>query len=124
MLNMNRVTLVGFVGQNVEVRDLPSGGKAGQFSLATTERWQNKEGVKQEKTQWHRVVVYGGVVEVVSKWIRKGVPVLVEGSVEYRTFENKEGQTVAVTEVIVSGREGKLNVLELPKKEVEADEGA
>ena len=108
----------------MEVRDLPSGGKAGQFSLATTERWQNKEGVKQEKTQWHRVVVYGGVVEVVSKWIRKGVPVLVEGSVEYRTFENKEGQTVAVTEVIVSGREGKLNVLELPKKEVEADEGA
>ena len=117
MLNMNRVTLVGYVGQNVEVRDLPSGVKAGQFSVATTERWRDKEGVSQEKTQWHRVVVYGGAVEAVGKWVRKGVPVLVEGSLEYRTFEGKEGQTVAVTEVIVSGREGRLNVLELPEKE-------
>ena len=117
MLNMNRVTLVGHVGLNVEVRDLPSGGKAGQFSVATTERWRDKEGVSQERTQWHRVVVYGGVVEAVGKWVRKGVPVLVEGLLEYRTFEGKEGQTVAVTEVIVSGREGRLNVLELPEKE-------
>ena len=118
------MTLVGRVGQNVEVRDLPSGDKAGQFSLATTVRWRDKEGEKQERTQWHRVVVYGGAVGAVSKWVRKGVPVLVEGALEYRTFEGKEGQTVAVTEVIVSGREGKLNVLELPAKEAEADEGA
>ena len=72
MLNMNRATLLGHAGRDPEIRDLKNGGKAATFTLATTEKWKDREGGAAENTEWHRVVVYGPVVEAVGKMLRKG----------------------------------------------------
>ena len=111
MLNMNRVTLLGHAGREPEVRDLKNGGKAAVFTLATTEKWKDREGAAAENTEWHRIVVYGPVVEPVEKMLRKGDAVLVEGRIATRAFRDKEGNDRAVTEIVVAGRQGTVNIL-------------
>jgi len=79
MLTVNRATLVGHIGRDPEIRSLPNGGKAATFSLATSEKWTDREGRPAEATEWHRVVVYGAPSEIVGTMLRKGDPVMVEG---------------------------------------------
>ena len=111
MLNMNRATLLGHAGRDPEIRELKNGGKAASFSLATTEKWKDRDGKAAEVTEWHRVVVYGPVVEAVGKMLHKGDAVLVEGRIATRGFRDKEGTDRTVTEVVVSGWQGTVNVL-------------
>ena len=111
MLNMNRATLVGHAGRNPEVRDLQNGEKAASFTMATTERWKDREGNPAEATEWHRVVVYGGAVEAVGKMLRKGDRVMVEGRIATRNFTDREGNDRTVTEIVVSGWQGMVNIL-------------
>ena len=111
MLNMNRATLLGHAGRDPEIRDLKNGGKAASFTLATTEKWKDREGKPAEATEWHRVVVYGPVVEPVGKMLKKGDAVLVEGRVASRAFRDKDGNDRAVTEIVVSGWQGTVNIL-------------
>ena len=111
MLNMNRATLVGHAGRDPEMRDLKNGGRAAVFTLATTEKWKDAEGRPAEATEWHRVVVYGGAVETVGKMLRKGDRVMVEGRIATRAFTDREGNERAVTEIVVSGWQGMVNVL-------------
>ena len=111
MLNMNRATLLGHAGRDPEIRDLKNGGRAATFTLATTEKWKDKEGEPAEATEWHRVVVYGPVVEAVGKMLRKGDAVLVEGRIATRGFQDREGNDRAVTEIVVSGWQGTVNIL-------------
>ena len=111
MLNMNRATLLGHAGRDPELRDLNNGGKAATFSLATTEKWTDREGRPAEATEWHRVVVYGPAVEPVSKMLRKGDAVMVEGRIATRGFTDKEGNERAVTEIVVSRRQDTVNIL-------------
>ena len=111
MLNMNRATLVGHAGRDPEIRDLKNIGKAATFSLATTEKWTDREGRPGEATEWHRVVVYGPAVEPVSKMLRKGDAVMVEGRIATRGFTDKEGNDRAVTEIVVSRRQDTVNML-------------
>ena len=111
MLNMNRATLLGHAGRDPEIRALKNGGKAASFTLATTEKWKDREGKPAEATQWHRVAVYGPVVEAVETMLRKGDAVLVEGRIATRAFRDKEGSDRTVTEIVVSGRQGRVNVL-------------
>ncbi len=111
MLNMNRATLLGHAGRDPEIRDLKNGGKAATFSLATTEKWTDREGRPAEATEWHRVVVYGPAVEAVAKMLRKGDAVLVEGRVATRGFRDKEGNDRAITEIVVAGAQGTVNML-------------
>ena len=111
MLNMNRATLLGHAGRDPEMRDLKNGGKAATFSLATSEKWTDRDGRPSESTEWHRVVVYGPVVEAVGKMLRKGDPVLVEGRIATRGFTDREGNDRAVTEIVVSGWQGTVNIL-------------
>ena len=111
MLNMNRATLLGRAGRDPEIRNLKRGGKAATFSLATTEKWTDREGRPGEATEWHRVVVYGGAVEAVAKMLRKGDAVMVEGRVATRGFRDKEGTDRAITEIVVAGAQGTVNIL-------------
>ena len=111
MLNMNRVTLLGHAGRDPEIRNLQNGGKAASFTLATTERWKGKDGKPAESTEWHRIAVYGPTVEAVEKMLGKGDAVLVEGRIASRAFRDKDGNDRAVTEIVVAGWQGTVNIL-------------
>ncbi|MCY4548408.1 MAG: single-stranded DNA-binding protein [Defluviicoccus sp.] len=111
MLNMNRATLLGHAGRDPEIRDLKKGGKAAVFSLATTEKWTDREGRPSEATEWHRVVVYGPAVEPVSKMMRKGDAVMVEGRIGTREYRDREGNDRTITEIVVAGAQGTVNML-------------
>ena len=111
MLNMNRATLLGHAGRDPEIRELKGGGKAAVFTLATTEKWTDREGRPSEATEWHRVVVYGPAVEPVGSMLRKGCAVLVEGRIATRGFRDREGKDRAVTEIVVAGAQGTVNIL-------------
>ena len=111
MLNMNRATLLGHAGRDPEIRDLQNGEKAASFTMATTERWKDREGNPAEATEWHRIVVYGPTVAAVEKMVRKGDRVLVEGRIATREYRDRENIARTVTEIVVAGRQGVVNVL-------------
>ena len=111
MLNMNRATLLGHAGRDPELRDLGNGGRAAVFTLATTEKWTDREGRPAEATEWHRIVVYGSAVGAVETMLRKGDRVMVEGKIATRSFRDKDGKDRAVTEIVVSRRQDTVNIL-------------
>ena len=111
MLNMNRATLVGHAGRDPEIRDLKNGGKAATFTLATTEKWTDADDRPAEATEWHRIVVYGPTVAAVETMLRKGDRVMVEGRIATREYRNREGNDRTVTEIVVAGRQGMVNIL-------------
>ncbi|MEK6769407.1 MAG: single-stranded DNA-binding protein [Gemmatimonadota bacterium] len=103
--SLNKVMLIGNLGADPEVRSTSNGSRVASFSLATSRQWTTQGGEKQEKTEWHKIVVWNnkgsGLADVVEKYLKKGDRVYVEGRIEYRTYEDKEGQTRYVTEVNV-----------------------
>ena len=111
MLNMNRVTLLGHAGRGPEVRTMKSGEKTATFSLATTDKWRRKDGGTGEATQWHRIVVSGAAVAAVEKLVRKGAALLIEGRITTREYRDKKGESRRVTEIVVAGPQGLVNVL-------------
>ena len=111
MLNMNRVTLLGHAGRDPEIRTLANGGRAASFALATTERWKDRDGQPVESTEWHRVVAYGPVVAAVERMLGKGSAVLVEGRLATREYRDRDGHDRRVTEIVVAGPQGVVNVL-------------
>ena len=111
MLHLNRATLLGRAGRDPDVRTLKGGGKAAAFSLATNEKWTDREGRPTEATEWHRVVVYGPAAAAVEKMLRKGDPVLVEGRVATRGFTDKDGTERTITEIVVAGPQGTVSIL-------------
>lgn len=88
----NQITIIGNVGRDPETRYLPSGDAAVNLSVATTERWKDKQGNPQEKTQWHRVKAFGKLAEIMGQYLRKGSQVMIQGSMDYGQFE-KDGVT-------------------------------
>ncbi len=104
--SLNKVTLIGNVGSDPEVRAAGNGGRVAQFSLATGRNWTDQSGAKQEKTEWHRCVVWNnargsGLADVVEKYVKKGEKIYVEGEIEYRQWQDKDGQTRYTTEIKV-----------------------
>lgn len=105
--SLNRVTLIGNVGQHPELRATQNGSRVATFSLATSRSWKGPNGDRQEKTEWHRCVAwnYGkgqGLADVVEKYVNKGDKLYVEGRVEYRQWEDKGGVKRITTEINVS----------------------
>jgi len=92
---MNKVILIGRVGKDAEN---PTAAQLAKFSLATTEKWTGKDGQKQEKTEWHNVVCFGKQAETALKYIKKGMMLSVEGSIEYQKYE-KDGKTLYSTSI-------------------------
>ena len=111
MLNMNRVTLLGHAGRDPEIRTIKSGEKTATFSLATTDKWRRKDGGTGEATEWHRIVVFGAAVAAVEKLVRKGAALLIEGRITTHEYQDKKGESRRVTEIVVAGPQGLVNVL-------------
>ena len=111
MLTVNRATLVGHAGGDPELGALPNGGKAATFSLATAEKWTDREGKPADATDWHRVVVYGVAVDIVERRLRKGDPVMVEGRIATRQYQDRDGNDRTVTEIVVAGPQAMVNIL-------------
>ena len=103
--SLNKVTLIGNLGADPEVRTTSGGGRVATFSLATSRNWTTPSGEKQEKTEWHRCVVWNSKVstlaDVVERYLKKGDKAYVEGRIEYRQWTDKEGQTRYTTEINV-----------------------
>jgi single-strand DNA-binding protein len=107
--SLNKVTLIGNLGQDPEVRSTANGGRVANFSIATSRQWSGQGGDKQEKTEWHRIVAWNnskgggsGLADIVEKYCKKGDKVYVEGRIEYRSWQDKEGQTRYTTEIIAN----------------------
>ena len=114
MLDVNRVTLFGRAGRDAERRTLPSGDGCATFTLATTARWRRRDGEAGERTEWHRVVVFGGAVDAVERKVRTGAAVLVEGRLASRTYQDDAGAERRVWEVVVDAR-GLVSVPPAPR---------
>ena len=99
MASVNKVILVGNLGRDPEVRYMPNGEAVCNFSIATTENWKDKSVVKQEKTEWHNIVMYHKLAEIAGEYLKKGRPVYVEGRLQTRKWE-KDGVTRYTTEII------------------------
>lgn len=100
---VNKVILIGHLGQAPEIRYMPSGGTVANLTLATSESWRDKQsGEMREKTEWHRVVIFGKLAEVASEYLKKGSQIFVEGSLQTRKWQDQSGQDRYTTEVIVN----------------------
>lgn len=111
MASLNKVTLIGNVGKDPEIRYTQSGDPIANFSLATSEKWTDKSGQKQEKTEWHRVEVFGKTAQIVRDYVTKGKPVYIEGSIRYDEYTDKDGIKRNVTKITVSGFNSRLLLL-------------
>jgi single-strand DNA-binding protein len=102
--SLNKVTLIGNLGADPEIRSTSNGSRVATLSLATGRQWKNQSGEKQEKTEWHRVIFwsskFNNVVDTVEKYCKKGDKIFVEGRIEYRSWQDREGQTRYTTEII------------------------
>lgn len=99
MASVNKVILVGSLGRDPEVKYMANGEAVANFSMATSENWKDKAGVKQEKTEWHNVVAYRKLAEIIGEYLKKGSPVYIEGKLQTRKWE-KDGVTRYSTEII------------------------
>ena len=97
--SLNKAMLIGNVGQDPEIRTIPSGARVAQFSVATSRRWNDKSGQQQEKTEWHRIVAWEKLVEIIERYVKKGDRIYVEGEIEYRQYQDKDGVTKYTTEI-------------------------
>ena len=97
--SVNKVMLVGRIGKDAELRYTSSGAAVGTVSLATSETWKDKAGEKQEKTEWHRVVLWGKTAEILAEYLVKGRQIYVEGKLQTRSWEDKSGQKRYTTEI-------------------------
>jgi single-strand DNA-binding protein len=100
MASVNKVILIGNLGRDPELRYLQSGQAVATFTVATNERWNDRDGKPQERTEWHRIVVWGKQAENCANYLSKGRPVYVEGRLQTREWEDKEGQKRQTTEVV------------------------
>ncbi len=103
--SLNKVTLIGNLGSDPEVRSTTGGNRVATFSLATSRSWNDASGTKQEKTEWHRCVVWNSkastLADIVERYVKKGDKLYVEGRIEYRQWQDKDGQTKYSTEINV-----------------------
>jgi single-strand DNA-binding protein len=103
---MNKIILLGNVGKDPETRTLENGTKVTSLTIATSETWKDKQGNKKEEVQWHSVQLWRGLAEVAETYVKKGSKLLIEGKVTYRSYEDKEGNTKYITEIV--GKEMKM----------------
>lgn len=100
MRGLNKAMLIGNVGKDPEVQSFESGRKRATFSIATSEKYRDKNGVDQTITDWHNIVVWGPQADVVEKYVRRGMPIFVEGRIKTREYEAQDGQKKRITEIL------------------------
>jgi len=111
--SVNKVILVGNLGQDPESRSMPSGGEVVNFSVATSENWKDRDGNKQERTEWHRVVIWNeNLGRVAKQYLKKGSKVYLEGQLQTRKWTDQSGQDKYSTEVVLQRFRGELVLLD------------
>jgi len=112
--SVNKVILVGNLGKDPEIRAMQSGDKVANFSIATSESWKDKAtGERREKTEWHRVVIFNeGLCRIAEQYLKKGAKVYLEGQLQTRKWQDKEGQDRYSTEVVLQGFNSQLTMLD------------
>ena len=100
MASVNKVILVGNLGRDPEVRYMPNGDAVANYSIATTETWKDKNGMRQEKTEWHNIVMYRRLAEIAGEYLKKGSSVYIEGRLQTRKWQDKQGNDRYTTEII------------------------
>ena len=112
--SVNKVILIGNVGKDPEIRRTQDGRPIANLTIATSESWRDKNsGEKKEKTEWHRVVVFNeGLCKVIEQYVKKGAKLYIEGQLQTRKWQNKEGQDQYSTEVVLQGFNGSLTMLD------------
>ncbi|CAH6783271.1 ssDNA-binding protein [Vibrio chagasii] len=109
---VNKVILVGNLGNDPEIRYMPNGGAVANITIATSESWRDKAtGEQREKTEWHRVALFGKLAEVAGEYLRKGSQVYIEGQLQTRKWQDQSGQDRYTTEVVVQGFNGVMQML-------------
>ncbi len=101
-MSVNKVILVGNLGKDPELRYTPSGVAVATFSLATTERYKDRDGNPQKKTEWHNIVVWRQLAEICGKYLHKGKQIYVEGKIQNRSYEDRDGNKRYISEVVVN----------------------
>jgi len=130
MASVNKVILIGNLGADPEMRYMPSGEAIANLRIATTDSWKDKSGEKQERTEWHRVVFFGRQAEVCGEYLKKGSAIYVEGSLQTRKWQNKEGQDQYTTEIrgdrmqMLGGRSGGSNSFEVVDRDSGGEDAA
>jgi single-strand DNA-binding protein len=112
--SVNKVILIGNLGRDPEIKQMPSGGQIANLSIATSESWRDKtSGERKEKTEWHRVVVFNeGLVRVIEQYLKKGAKVYIEGQLETRKWQDKDGNDKYSTEVVLRNFGSTLTMLD------------
>lgn len=100
MASLNKVMLIGNLGRDPEIRYMPSGDALANLNLATTDAWKDKGGEKQERTEWHRIVMFGKLAEIAGEYLRKGSQVYIEGRLQTRKWTDKSGMDRYTTEIV------------------------
>ncbi|MCH9780758.1 MAG: single-stranded DNA-binding protein [Alphaproteobacteria bacterium] len=114
-MSLNRVTLLGNIGKDPEFRPTSSGGRFCSFSIATSERWKDRNNQMQERTEWHRIVVFAEpLVNIIERLGRKGARIYIEGQLQSRRYTDSQNQERFMTEVIIGGFNGQLIFLDRP----------
>ncbi|MDF5103851.1 single-stranded DNA-binding protein [Vibrio parahaemolyticus] len=109
---INKVILVGNLGKDPEVRYMPNGGAVTNITIATSDQWRDKAtGEQREKTEWHRVALFGKLAEVAGEYLKKGSQVYIEGQLQTRKWQDQNGQDRYTTEVVVQGFNGVMQML-------------
>lgn len=103
--SVNKVILIGNIGSDPEVKTTPSGVQVANFSLATTESWTDKAGERQERAEWHRLVLWRKLAEIAGQYLKKGAKIYIEGKLQTRSWEDQSGQKRYTTEVVVDQME-------------------
>jgi single-strand DNA-binding protein len=112
MSGVNKAIIVGRLGEDPSVRYTPAGAAITNISVATSESWKDKNsGQKQEKTEWHRVVFFGKLAEIAGEYLKKGSQVYIEGKLQTRKWQDKQGQDRYTTEIVVDGFNGVMQML-------------
>jgi len=131
MSGVNKVIILGNLGQDPELKSTPSGASVATVSIATSESWTDKaSGEKKEKTEWHRVVFWNRLAEIVGQYLRKGSKVYIEGRLQTRKWQNKDGVDQYTTEIIASemqmlgGKQNQESPAPAPKPERRVEKGA
>jgi len=100
--SLNKVSLIGNLGRDPELRFTQGGRAVANFSMATTDSWQDKEGNNQERTEWHKIVVFGKLAEICNQYLSKGRQIYIEGRLQTRDYEDRDGNKRYVTEVVAN----------------------
>ena len=98
----NKVQLIGHVGQDPEIKNLEGEKKLAAFSIATNESYTNDKGEKVEQTEWHKVIAWGKIAEIIEKYVTKGNEIAIEGKLTHRSYDDKNGEKKYITEVVAN----------------------